>query len=209
MHNTFKKELNLKEYNRQQREFFDNLTEFFLQPLPLEIRKNLERIVELAGLNEGEVILDVGSGTGILINYFLKYKPKKIIACDLSPRMLEYLKRKFPSVETYLMDIRDLFLPDACIDVSFLNAVWPNIGDKIGALKNLYRMLKDNGRMIISHPEGRAFVERLKNILPFPIDSLPQKGELKKLLRPFGFSLKTFIDEEKFYFALSLKRRNE
>lgn len=209
MSNDFLKDLDLKIYNQKQSEFFNNVMEFFTQPLPLEIKKNLEKIVAFANIVQDEVILDVGAGTGVLIPYFLKYNPKKIIACDLSKRMLNYLKQQFPEVETYLMDIRDLPLPNAYIDVAFLNAVWPNIGDKPGALKNLYRMLKDNGRIIISHPEGKAFVNNLKKILPFPINSLPEKEELRKFLKKFGFSLKNFIDEHRFYFALAFKVKKE
>ena len=198
----------IETYNKFQSEFFDKVKDIFTKPLPLEIQSNLKRIVKLASLKPGEIILDVGAGTGVLIPYFLPYKPKKIIACDLSPKMLANLKTKFPQVETYLMDVKDLPLPDNSINVAFLNAVWPNIGDKPAALKTLKKILKPHGRMIISHPEGKEFVDKLSQAMPFPLDPLPNKISLKRLLKKYGFILQIYIDEPKLYFILAYTEDN-
>jgi len=195
----------LDNYNKIQSRFFDEVIDFFKQPLPSEIQANLERIVALAALMPGEVILDVGAGTGALVPYFLRYKPKHIIACDLSAKMLAVLKKKFPSVETYQVDVRDLSLPKASVDIAFLNAVWPNIGDKLGALRNLSRIIKKGGRIVISHPEGKQFVNGLKKTLPFPLDTLPEESELKELFKKFNFILRLYVNEPRFYFALGVR----
>jgi ubiquinone/menaquinone biosynthesis C-methylase UbiE len=199
-----KRRLDLKNYNRLQSDFFDKTIDIFTKPLPLEIQASLKRIVSLADLKPKSIILDVGTGTGALIPYFFSYKPKRIIACDLSKKMLSYLKKEFPQVETYLMDVKDLSLKDKSVDAVFFNAVWANIGDKEGALKNIKRMLKPKGKMIISHPEGKEFVDELSKTMPFPLDPLPDEKSLTSLLKNYGFMLKIYIDEPKFFFALAL-----
>jgi len=191
--------------NLAQRRYFDSVAEVFTAVPPEEVLERLERIVSLSHLLEGETVLDVGSGTGVLIPIIARYKPARIIACDLSPEMLSILTRRFPkdAVETCLGDIKDVDLPDASIDVAFLNAVWPNVTDKPAALANLTRMLKKpGGRLVISHPEGKEFVRRLRDELPFPIDLLPAEGEVKALFEGYGLRVVTFLDETRLYLAV-------
>jgi len=45
-------------------------------------------------------VLDVGSGTGILIPIIKKYEPRWIYACDLSAAMIEQLSsKKYPALK--------------------------------------------------------------------------------------------------------------
>lgn len=195
----------LQEYNEMQRRFFNNVVDIFEKPLPKEVERRLASIVSLAEIKSTSTVLDVGTGTGAVIPYILKYKPKEIIACDLSLKMLEKLKEKYPEVKTYQADVKDLPLPDASIDIAFFNAVWPNIGDKPSALKNLYRMFRKGGKIVISHPEGRLFVSKLKDSVPFPLNHLPDFYEIDAFLKNFSFVIKKYIDKEKLYFVLAEK----
>jgi hypothetical protein len=90
-------------------------------------------------------------------------------------------------------------LPDSTVDVVFINACYPNIADKEGAFKNIARMMKINGRMVISHPLGKAFVKILKRKALYPLDEFPDQSEAENLFRPFGFNIHNFIDEPELY----------
>ena len=68
-------------------------------------------------------------------------------------------------METIVADVRDLRLPDSSIDVVFINACYPNIVDKAGAFSKISRMMKAEGRMVISHPLGKAFILSLIDAL--------------------------------------------
>ena len=108
--------------NQVQREFFHDLVHLFDPPLPEGVPERLVKIVASADLARGDVVLDLGTGTGILIPIIREYDPGKILACDLSDAMLARLKEQYAYAETILADARDLCLADSSIDVIFMNA---------------------------------------------------------------------------------------
>jgi ubiquinone/menaquinone biosynthesis C-methylase UbiE len=194
--------------NRIQRNHFNRLYHLFDPPLEPGVPERLEKIVAAAEIAAGDSVLDVGTGTGILIPVIRQYKPGCIYACDLAEAMLRQLKENYPDVKTIQKDVRELALPDEILDVVFLNACYPNIADKAGALKNISRMMTPAGRMIISHPMGKAFIESLRQASPYPLDDFPSKSETKKLLRPYGLAVKAFIDQPELYILSAVKQRH-
>ena len=197
----------IQRINRLQRDLFDKLYHFFEPPLPDGVLERLEKIVAYAKIAKGATVLDVGSGTGILVPLIQKRKPQRIYACDLSEAMMEQLSKNYPHVETILADVRDLSLPEGSIDVVFINACYPNIVDKAGAFTNISRMLKPEGRIVISHPLGKAFIHSLKDSVPFPLDDFPAQAEADTLLKPFGFEIESFIDEPQVYILVATKEK--
>ena len=192
--------------NRLQRTTFDKLYDLFEPPLPEGVPERLENIVAHGNINRGDTVLDVGSGTGILIPIINKYEPMRIYACDLSEAMLEQLgSKKYPNVETIVADVRDLRLPDGSINVVFINACYGNIVDKAGAFSNAARMMKAGGRMVISHPLGKSFIHSRRAPVSFPLDQFPEKDEAESLFKPFGFEIETFIDEPELYILVVSK----
>jgi ubiquinone/menaquinone biosynthesis C-methylase UbiE len=79
----------IQRVNRLQRKTFDKLYRLFEPPLPEGVPERLEKIVEHGKISKGDTVLDVGSGTGILIPIIRKYEPRWIYACDLSTAMLD------------------------------------------------------------------------------------------------------------------------
>jgi ubiquinone/menaquinone biosynthesis C-methylase UbiE len=120
--------------------------------------------------------------------------------------MLKQLRNNYPGVETILSDIRDLTLSDASVNVVFINACYPNIVDKAGAFKNLARMMIPAGRLIISHPLGKRFVDRLRRNSPFPFDDFPDKSDAEKLFTPYCFRVETLVDEPELYILIISRR---
>jgi ubiquinone/menaquinone biosynthesis C-methylase UbiE len=191
--------------NRLQQQHFNELFHLFEPPLPEGVPERLEKIVAQGNIIKKDVVLDVGSGTGILIPIIRKYDPSHIYACDLSEKMLEQLNKNYPEVKTVRGDIKDLALPDSKVDVVFINACYPNIVDKETAFINIARMIKTDGRMVISHPLGKAFVKMLKRKAPYPLDEFPDKIKAEKLFYPFGFNIIEFIDEPELYILVAVK----
>jgi ubiquinone/menaquinone biosynthesis C-methylase UbiE len=195
----------VRRINELQRKAFDELHRLFEPPLPEGVPERLERIVASGEIAEGASVLDVGSGTGILVPLIRKYEPARIHACDLSEAMLGRLRENYPYAETFLGDVRDLRLPDGSVDVVFVNACYPNIVDKSTGFSNMGRMLRPGGHLVISHPLGKSFIEVIRKGTPFPLDDFPERAEAKTLLRAFGFSIKSFIDEPELYILVAEK----
>ena len=191
--------------NQLQRELFDKLYRLFEPPLPEGVPERLERIVASGDIRRGATVLDVGSGTGIMVPLIRSYDPALIYACDLAEAMLGQLARNYPDVETILGDVRDLELPDGSLDAVFVNACYPNIVDKATAFSNISRMLRRGGRLVISHPLGKSFIGVIRKSTPFPLDDFPERADAEALLREFGFAIKDFFDEPELYLLVAKK----
>ena len=200
-----KSEEEVRRINELQRRSFDRIYRLFEPPLPEGVPERLERIVAAGEVVTGATVLDVGSGTGIMVPLIRKYEPACIYACDLSSAMLRQLSSNYPYVETILGDVRDLELPDGSLDVVFVNACYPNIVDKATAFSNIGRMLRPGGRLVISHPLGKSFIGVIKESTPFPLDDFPERPDAETRLRPLGFAIKDFIDEPEFYLLVATK----
>jgi SAM-dependent methyltransferase len=199
-------EKKIQELNRIQRKLFSKIVHLFDPPLPEGVPERLKQIVGSAEIAEGETVLDVGSGTGILVPLIQEYGPGSVYACDLSEAMLEQLRKNHSHVETIVSDVRDLTLPDCSIDVVFINACYANIVDKVGAFTNIGRMMKPGGRMVISHPLGKAFIASIRESSPWPLDDFPEASKAETLLEPYGFGVAKFVDEPELYVLVARKR---
>jgi len=195
----------IERINRVQSDFFGGLIDVFDPPLPEGVPERLEQIVAAARIEENDVVLDAGAGTGILIPIIQRYGPKKVYACDLSETMLEHLKRQYPFVQIIIADIRDVALPEKSINIVFLNACFPNIVDKENSLVNISRMMIPKGRIVISHPLGKSFVKTIRHRSPFPLDDFPERSEAEVLLHRFGLTVEIFVDEREFYLLMATK----
>jgi len=188
-----------------QRRRFNELVDVFDRPQPLEVMAHLGEIVSSAGLRSGEVVLDVGTGVGVLIPLIQSYQPAAVLACDVAEKMLERVQNKYPAVRTFHADIASLDLASTSLDAIFMNGMYGNIADKPAACRNAARMLRSRGRLVVSHPEGRAFIDQLRATSDLFIEPFSTREEFEALLEPLGFEVITYRDESKLYLMVARK----
>lgn len=189
--------------NTLQAEYFSNAKHFFDPPYPEGVPERLKKIVASAHISEADTVVDIGTGTGVLISMIENYNPKLVFANDLSESMLESVMDRYPKVHTLLGGIRKLDLPDNSVDVFFVNACYPNLVDKHTSFKNIGRMIRKGGRVVISHPMGSGFLDFLKKEMPFPVDDFPESLNVaQELFHSYGFEVSDFTNEEKLYLLI-------
>ncbi len=111
----------------------------------------------LAGLKEGERVLDLGSGGGI--DCFLAAgqvgEKGHVIGLDMTPDMLELARTNqanlgLTNVEFVQGEMENMPLPDASVDVVISNCVVCLSPDKDAVFKETFRVLAPGGRVHIS-----------------------------------------------------------
>ena len=146
-----------------------------------------------------------GREQGFLIPLIQSNRPSSVMACDVAEKMLQRVQDKYPVVRTYHTDIVSLTLAAGSVDAIFMNGMYGNIADKPAACGNAARMLRSGGRLVVSHPEGRAFVDQLRATSDLFIESLPTKEEFEVLLEPLGLEVIAYRDEPKLYLMVARK----
>jgi arsenite methyltransferase len=113
--------------------------------------------VALANLKEGETVLDLGSGGGI--DVFLASQKVgqngKVIGVDMTKEMLERAKASatkfgYSNVEFRLGEIENLPVETGTVDKVISNCVINLSPDKLKVFQEAYRVLKLNGRLMVS-----------------------------------------------------------
>jgi len=111
----------------------------------------------IAGLQEGEVVLDLGSGGGL--DCFLAAKKVgpngRVVGLDMSADMIQLARRNARSVgaenvQFRLGEMEEMPFPDGSFDVIISNCVINLSPDKDAVLRECYRVLKHGGRLRVS-----------------------------------------------------------
>jgi arsenite methyltransferase len=114
--------------------------------------------VNFADIHKGEVVVDIGSGGGIDV-FLSANKVKgsgKVIGIDVTDEMLEKARNiakqnGYPNVEFKKGDIESgIPVEDNSVDVVISNCVINLTIDKVVSFKEINRILRSNGRMVIS-----------------------------------------------------------
>jgi SAM-dependent methyltransferase len=123
--------------------------------------EHTERMVELLGVKPGEVVADIGAGTG----YFSRRLAQKVgdqgtvYAVDIQQEMLDLLTNtmaelKITNVKPVLGTIADPKLPRASVDVVLMVDVYHEFSEPYEMMDAICRCLKPAGRVIFVEFRG-------------------------------------------------------
>lgn len=97
---------------------------------------------------QGLEVLDAGAGTG-RVTLRLYEAGARVTALDISPEMLEILKRKEPNINCIEGDMENMPFKDESFDMVFSSLALVHLKKVEPFLDECYRVLKDDGRMVL------------------------------------------------------------
>ena len=120
----------------------------------------INTILDNAAVMEGKDILDVACGTGVLIPDYLKRGVASVTGIDISPKMAEIAKAKFPQPEVTILcgdvETADFGKPFDCVVV--YNA-FPHFPDPERLIQTLSGLLKPGGTLTVAHGMSREKID--------------------------------------------------
>ena len=195
----------------QLQDYFDQLVPNWDREVTPERLECLSNIVKELGIALGSHVLDIGSGTGILLPFLIEAVggEGRIIALDLSAKMLHGAKAKgFQSIVDFVQaDATAIPLPHNCVDLAICNSVFPHFNNKAKALKEITRVLKSNGQLVICHTASRDAINQLHQSIGGVVgaDFLPDEPELRELIGQIGLTITSLEDNPKRYLVIAKK----
>ncbi len=195
------------------RTFFNELANTWDKQTRTEkLLKFTEQLVPKFGLSKGQRVLDVGTGTGILIPFLLQQVGPSggVVAVDFAEKMIEACKAKYAHLSNISFAIQQaekLDFPAESFDAVICFGLFPHIENKEAALRQMNHVLKPEGTLIIAHAlsseEIRAHHHNAASVVAH--DELPEKTAMVQLLKQAGFKEIHITDKPGCYLCKSKK----
>ncbi len=178
---------------------------------PPEVRKQLWLLVQDFNLAKGDRVLDVGTGTGILIPYLRRLigTEGQICAFDLSFQMIKqaFQKPRIPGDVVLRADVHHIPFKSDTFDKVICFAAFPHFSDYLVALCEMSRVLKKGGFIIIAHLLSREELARHHSSHPSVAgDVLPDNQKMCFLFKKAGLKLEEITNIPGRYLAKGIKR---
>jgi len=111
------------------------------------------QVIEWMGIKLGMRVLELGPGAGVF-TFPASELASEVHAIDIEPKVVDIIRKKngrkgsekhFPVVS----DAHNIPYPDKSFDMIFHVACLPEISNPVGVLKEVRRVLKDNGILLM------------------------------------------------------------
>lgn len=191
--------------------FFDERAEGWEDKCyPEPVRQRLWPMVEAFGLPAGGHVLDMGTGPGTLIPYLLRaLGPQgRVTAFDASPVMVEVARRKCADGRATVVCASAMDMPfdSESFDAVVCFAAFPHFTDKPLALREMARVLRPGGAVVIAHLLGREQLAQHHGTHPAVADDhLPSDEAVRGLFVQAGLQAPVVTSLENYYEARARK----
>lgn len=191
------------------REFFNNLAEKW-DSMCHHPEEKINYVFSKINLKKGSNVLDIGSGTGIIIPYIEREidKEGKLTAIDVSEKMIEVSKKKnnYSNLRFKTKNF-NFYSPDEKYDYLIAYSCYPHFTDSKGFLKKAYSLLKEKGKVAITHIESREKINSRHNEVEDKIHSndLAEAEVTCSIMEEVGFKTVYSEDNEDYYICIGEK----
>ena len=186
--------------------FFDSLAPGWDEAQILDVDV-IERILDNAGVSAGNSILDVASGTGVLVPWYLERKVSSVTAVDISPEMVKIGIKNHPEPEVTFIcgDIETLSFDRKFDRVIVFNS-FPHFAEPEGLIRRLAELMNPGGMLTIAHSMSREELDQHHAGAAQKVSVRLMSAE--KLAGIVGkyLEVKTTIDNDDMYQVVAVKR---
>ena len=157
-----------------------------------------DRVLDAAGIEPGETLLDVGCGNGLIGFGALELGAGEVVFVDVSAALLDDCREladkagvteRCRFVEAQAEDLRGV--ADESVDVVTTRSVLIYVEDKERAFREFHRVLRPGGRASIFEPINRFGLEERRGTWGYAVD-----GEAARLIGKLIDSLRRFQPED-------------
>jgi ubiquinone/menaquinone biosynthesis C-methylase UbiE len=183
--------------------------------------KLLDLVVDSSRIKDGQKVLDIGCGTGLLSLKFLEKADCIIYGIDNSSEMFEIFKEKIKKlnladkISLGLEDAENIDFRDEEFDIIASTVTLHHVKEKYPVIKKIYKLLKPGGRLLIGDIDVDTTgdledPERLLRILDFLKDEFVlalKGGGVKAFSRMYDNGKKHILNDGEY--CVSFKQWKE
>lgn len=170
--------------------------------------KIINRILDNAGVAEGQDILDVACGTGILFPFYLERKVASVTGIDISPEMAKLAAekhREYECIRVVCGDVEETPFDRQFDSVMVYNA-FPHFPEPEQLISTLASLTKEGGRLTIAHGASREQIDNHHSGAASKVSNgLMYADELKLLFEPY-FDVDIVISTQEMYQVSGVRR---
>ena len=204
------KHMNTK-FSPKKRAFFNERAEVW-DKIAVHNLEKVQYITELLGIHGDDRILDIGTGTGIMIPFYERYlRDGSVVAVDYSEKMIEKARLKYPEKDhpmiSYLVsDVYELKY-DSEFDLIVCYSCFPHFIDQPLAIKILSKALRRGGRLVVAHSDSAKTINGVHMNAGVEIkhDFLPSMEQVKQMLKENGLTVTFERDDENYFICIARK----
>lgn len=187
---------------KNQKEFFNETYESWKE-MSGEKGRIIDSTINKLGISEGDSLLDVASGTGVLYTALQHLRLSNYVALDISENMLKELKGLYPGVKTICADFdKEIKLSDQFDYIIIFNSI-PHFENLDIVFTNASKHLKVGGIFAIVHSRSREGLKQHHKNIGYNLgrDAIPNDITLYELAERYGFNNCIIKDEDFLYFS--------
>lgn len=166
------------------------------------------KILDNAEVAQGQDILDVACGTGVMFPYYLERGVASVTGIDIAPEMARIAQEKFvdvSNVQVICGDVEEYPFQQKFDRIVVYNA-FPHFPDPRRLIKTLAGLLKEDGRLTIAHGASRESIDNHhKGSASKVSNGLMSADSLKALFEPY-FAVEVMISNSRMYQVSGVKR---
>lgn len=149
--------------------------------------------INVAKINK---IVDLGCGTGRFVSGLKKYFGGEVVGIDPSAEMLQIAKQKYSRQKIKFVKgvAEKIPLSNSSADLVFLSMTWHHIFDKVEAIKEIHRVLRVGGHIVVRNATKENILEHeLFQFFPtakaMESKRMPSRKEIENTFKAHGFNI--------------------